>query len=83
MDTNTIVALATAIVTFVCGLIAKKHPKISNKLIPVQNLAIGLVVAFVYFLISKNFETAILVSGLLAGGTYDLGKNLLEIVNNK
>ena len=83
MDTNTIISLATIIVTFVCGLVAKNNPRISNKLIPIQNLAIGLVVAFVYFLISKNFETAILVSGLLAGGTYDLGKNLLEIINSK
>lgn len=83
MDTNTIVALVTAIVTFVCGLVVKKNPRISNKLIPIQNLAIGLVVAFVYFLISKNFETAVAISGLLAGGTYDLGKNLLEIINSK
>ena len=83
MELSTLISLVTIIVTWVLGVISKKYTKLNNKLIPIQNLAIGLVVAFVYFLISKNFETAILVSGLLAGGTYDLGKNLLEIINSK
>ena len=47
MDITTIMTLVTIVVTYICGLIAKKHPKFNNKLIPVQNLAIGIIVAVI------------------------------------
>ena len=47
MNITTIMTLVTIIVTYVCGLIAKKHPKFNNKLIPVQNLLIGIIVAII------------------------------------
>ena len=34
MDITTIMTLVTIIVTYVCGLIAKRHPKFNNKLTP-------------------------------------------------
>ena len=76
MELEYIVSLVTILVTFVLGIIVKKNPKISNKLIPMQNLLVGVIIALIEFAITKDFKVAIMLSGLLAGGTYDLVKNL-------
>lgn len=83
MDLEYIVSLVTILVTFVLGIIAKKNPKMSNKLIPMQNLLVGFVVALIEFVITKDFKVAVMLSGLLAGGTYDLVKNLNELIYKK
>ena len=83
MDINTIMVLVTVLVTYVCGLIAKKHPKFNNKLIPVQNLLIGLIVAVINYIITKDFNASILVAGLMTGGAYDLGKNLNDLLKEE
>lgn len=83
MELEYIVSLVTILVTFVLGIIAKKNPKISNKLIPLQNLIVGLIIALIEFAITKDFKVAIMLSGLLAGGTYDLVKNLRELLLDK
>ena len=80
MELEYIVRLVTILVTFVLGIIAKKNPKMSNKLIPMQNLLVGLIIALIEFAITKDFKVAIMLSGLLAGGTYDLVKNLRELL---
>lgn len=83
MDNQTIIlTLVTMIVTFILGIVSKKIPWISNNLIPVQNLAIGVVVAIINWIITKDFSLAIAVSGLLAGGAYDIGNNLKKIAKN-
>jgi di/tricarboxylate transporter len=76
MELTEVIALVTCLVTIICGYITKKHPKISNKIIPIQNLLIGLVVAIIEWVITKDFKTAIALSGLLAGGTYDVAHNI-------
>ena len=83
MDITTIMTLVTIVVTYVCGLIAKKHPKFNNKLIPVQNLLIGIIVAIINYIITKDFNASIMVAGLLTGGAYDLGKNLSELLTKE
>ena len=83
MGITEIIALATFIVTYICGLIVKKVPQISNKLIPLQNLAIGIVVAVIEWIITKDFSTAIMLSGLMAGGVYDIGHNLKKLFEHK
>ena len=83
METSQIVMLITIIVTWLLGIVAKKCKFISNNLIPVQNLVIGLIVAIVEFIITKDFNTAIAISGLVAGGTYDIFHNAQKIVNKK
>jgi len=82
MSLETIVVIVTMIVTFICGLIAKKVSWFNNKLIPIQNLLIGLIVAVVEYIITKDFSVAIALSGLLAGGTYDISNNLKKITDN-
>lgn len=76
MELTEILSLVTFAVTLICGFITKKIPSISNKIIPIQNLLIGLVVAIIEWIITKDFKTAIALSGLLAGGTYDVAHNI-------
>lgn len=83
MELQYIVSLVTILVTFVLGVIAKKNPKMSNKLIPMQNLVVGALVAIIEWIITKDFNVAIMLSGLLAGGTYDLVKNLNELMKGE
>jgi uncharacterized membrane protein YeaQ/YmgE (transglycosylase-associated protein family) len=79
MEISEILSIVTFFVTLICGVIAKKHPKIDNKIIPVQNIAIGVVMAIIDYIITKDFTTAIAVSGLVAGGTYDIIHNLNKL----
>lgn len=79
MEFNEILAIVTFGVTLICGIITKKIPKISNKIIPIQNLAIGIIIAIVEWIITKDFSVAIALSGVLAGGSYDIIHNLNKI----
>lgn len=81
METSQLVMLITIIATWLLGIASKKCKFISNNLIPIQNLVIGLVVAIVEFIITKDFNTAIAISGLVAGGTYDILHNAQKILN--
>ena len=76
MELTEIISLVTFAVTLICGFITKKMPSISNKIIPIQNLAIGVIIAIIEWIITKDFSTAIALSGLLAGGTYDVAHNI-------
>ncbi len=80
MELEYIVSLVTILVTFVLGIISKKNPKLSNKIIPIQNLFVGLIVALIEFIITKDFKVAIALSGLIAGGTYDIVHNLNKLI---
>lgn len=82
MELETIVVLVTVVVTFLCGLIAKKVSWFNNHLIPIQNILIGVIVAIIEFIITKDFSVAIALSGLIAGGAYDIVNNLKKITNN-
>ena len=83
MGITEIVSLVTFVVTLIGGYIVKKIPQISNKLIPLQNLAIGLIVAVIEWIITKDFSTAIMLSGVVAGGVYDIGHNIKKLISIK
>lgn len=83
MEIEVIIVLVTTIVTFICGLIAKKVEWFNNKLIPIQNLAIGLIVAIITWITTKDFSSAIALSGLMAGGLYDIGNNIKKLYETK
>jgi uncharacterized membrane protein YeaQ/YmgE (transglycosylase-associated protein family) len=78
---ETILSLVTIIVTLVLGILAKKSAFINNKMIPIQNIAIGLIVAIIEWIITKDFKLAIATSGLIAGGMYDIAHNLQKLIN--
>lgn len=80
MDITSIVTLVTIIVTYLLGLLAKKSTFINNKLIPIQNILIGLIVAAIEWIITKDFKVAIALSGLIAGGTYDIFHNVKKLI---
>lgn len=79
MNTDFIVGIVSLVVTLICGLIAKKVKWFNNNLIPIQNFLIGVSIAIIHFIITKNFSLAISLSGLVAGGTYDIIHNLNKI----
>ncbi len=79
MTLEYLISLITVIVTLVLGIVSKKSPKIKNNLIPIQNLLIGVIVAIIELVITKDFSTAIALSGLVAGGTYDIVHNLQKL----
>ena len=78
-----LLTVVTIIVTWVLGMVSKKVKFVNNKFIPIQNLLIGVIVAIIEFIVTKNFNTAIALSGLLAGGTYDIFHNLEKIVKKE
>ena len=83
MELSTLISLVTIIVTWVLGILAKKSTFINNKLIPIQNILIGVIVAGIEWIITKDFSTAIALSGIIAGGSYDVFHNLEKIVKGE
>lgn len=83
MSTTDIISFTTFFVSLILGFVSKKSTFIKNEIIPLQNLLVGLIVAMIEWIITKDFENAILVSGLLAGGTYDIFHNLEKILKNR
>lgn len=83
MDLTQIITIVTIIATWILGIVAKKSTWINNNLIPVQNIIIGLIVAVIEWIITKDFSTAIALSGLIAGGSYDIFHNLEKIVKKE
>ncbi|MGN1298232.1 MAG: hypothetical protein ACI4VH_07495 [Clostridia bacterium] len=83
MDITTLISLVTIIVTWGLGIISKKYTSLNNKLIPIQNILIGVIVALIEWIVTKDFSTAIALSGVIAGGTYDVFHNLKKIVRGE
>ena len=83
MNLEIILSVVVMIVTFILGLVAKKVTWISNNWIPLQNLIIGVIMALIYFFITKDISIAIVSAGIMTGGAYDLVKNLKELVEEK
>lgn len=81
MELATIISMVTVIVTFVCGIIAKKVEWFNNKLIPLQNLAIGIIAGIIYYCITKDLNLVIMSVGLGTGGAYDILHNINKLIN--
>lgn len=83
MELTDILTIVTIVITWLLGIVAKKSNFIKNNLIPIQNLVIGLVIAVIEWIITKDFKVAIALSGVLAGGLYDIPNNLVKIFSKK
>lgn len=83
MEFEAIMQIVTILVTLVLGVISKKSTFISNKIIPIQNIAIGLIMAIISWIATKNFSSAIALSGLVAGGSYDIVHNLQKLLEKE
>jgi hypothetical protein len=73
------ITLGTIIATLVLGFITKHFTKLDNKKIPLQNMFIGLFVFAVQYLITKDLNTAVAISGIFSGGLYDVGRALIKL----
>ena len=80
MSLEAIISITTVLVSFVLGLIAKRVSWVNNHLIPLQNLAIGIIAAIVYYIITKDVNLVIAGLGLFTGGVYDIGSNLKKLL---
>lgn len=83
MELSTLISLVTIIVTWVLGMISKKYTKLNNKLIPIQNILVGAIVALIEWIVTKDFKVAIALSGIIAGGTYDIFHNLEKLIKGE
>lgn len=79
MGTEYILAIIGYIVSIILGFAAKKFNYIDKHIIPVQNLTIGVVMAIVEYIITKDFHLAVGLSGLTAGGAFDIISNLNKL----
>ena len=80
MGTTEIITIVTFLVTMIFGFLAKKSKFIKDELIPLQNLVIGIVVAGIEWIVTKDLDAAILLSGITAGGMYDIFNNTKKII---
>lgn len=83
MELTNIITVVTIILTWILGIFAKKSKFISNNLIPIQNILIGVIVAIIEYIITKDFKVAIALSGLLAGGAYDVLNNIAKMIRKQ
>lgn len=83
MELSTLISLVTIIVTWVLGMISKKYTKLNNKLIPIQNIIVGLIVALIEWIVTKDFKVAIALSGIFAGGAYDVINNINKMIREQ
>lgn len=79
MELSYIIGIVTILVTFILGELSKKSKFISNNMIPIQNLVVGFIAFGIDFIITKDINTALIFSGLTAGGIYDIINNLKKI----
>ena len=80
MELTEILTFVTILVTWVLGWASKKSTFIKNELIPLQNILVGVIIALIEWAITKDFSTAIALSGIFAGGLYDIPNNLKKIL---
>lgn len=83
MEITTLIEIITVLITLILGFIAKKAKFIKTNLIPIQNLFIGCISFIIYYFVTKDIHVAVMFSGLLAGGVYDLVKNIEKIAKNE
>ena len=83
MELTQIITVVTVILTWILGIFTKKSKFISNNLIPIQNILIGLTVAIIEWVITKDFKVALALSGLLAEGAYDVINNINKMIKKE
>lgn len=74
--TTELFCTVSLLVSSILARISKKNPTFNNYLIPIQNLFVGILIAFIEWWITKDFKVAVAVSGIMAGGIYDVLHNI-------
>lgn len=79
MNETELIGIISIFVTLVFGFLSKRFKWVNSNLIPLQNLAIGIIAAIINYIITKDFSLALSASGLIAGGAYDIVHNINKI----
>lgn len=77
-----IVTLISMVIIWVLGFLAKRSSYINNNLIIIQNIVIGLVVSAFYYILTKDFNMSITLSGLFAETGYNLVHNAQKLITS-
>lgn len=89
MEIMEIIALATALVTFILGIITKHCTKIENKKIPVQQLAVAVLssilcsISIAFKVLDATYYVAILTcfsTVFVTQGIYDTARSTIETI---
>lgn len=83
METEYILTLVGFVVSLILGFAAKKFKYIEKNFIPIQNLAVGFIMVVIEYIVTKDFHTAVALSGLMAGGSFDIIHNINKLSNDK
>ena len=81
-NTEAVVTLPTMTLTWILGFIAKRCPYVNNNLIIIQNIVIGLIVSIFYYIVTKDFNLAITLSGVFADSSYNLIHNIEKLIKD-
>lgn len=79
MELEYILSIVGFIVSIILGIAAKKFKYIDKHLIPIQNLTIGVIMCTIYYYTTHDFSIALTLSGLTAGGVYDIQHNIRKL----
>ncbi len=77
------ITFATMLITTICGYIATKIPWINNKIIPLQNILIGLTISIIYYINTQDFSYSVTMAGIFSTGIYSIGDNIADMMNQK
>ena len=80
---DVIIAVITVLATYVLGLLSKKSKYISNNLIAVQNIVIGIIATVLYYILTGNFSMVIASSSPIAAVLYDAKHGLEKLTNTE
>ena len=73
-----IVGLISMIITWLLGKITKRYTKLSNKLIPLQNVIVMVICVAIYYFATGNISTVIAAGSPVATLIYDVLHNAQE-----
>lgn len=82
-NVDMIIALFTMVLTLVLGSLSKKCSYINNNIIIIQNIVVGLFASGIYYIITKDFNIAITLSGLFAETGYNLFHNVQKLTEER
>ena len=66
-----IITLLSMLTTWILGMISKKSTKISNKLIPYQNIVIAIISSLIYYWATGSFSMVVATGSPVATLIYD------------
>ena len=79
-NTELVITIITMTVTWLLGALSKKSTYINNNLIIIQNIVIGICASAVYYIITKDFNLTITMSGIFAETGYNLIHNVEKLI---